>query len=379
MQIVQHVRHDGAWQHTAGGDALREAQLALVFGPRAALADPALWGELAERYPAAHRVACSTAGEIAGDTITDAGVVVTALAFARGHVEVAAIQLGDGPDDLALGAMLARRLPAAGLVHVLVLAEGLRLNGSALVAGMAAVLPAHVGLTGGLSGDGARFERTAVCLDGPSPAEQVVAIGLYGDGVRIGVGSRGGWDPFGPERRITRAVRNVLYELDGEPALDLYKRYLAHHAAALPASGLLFPLTIRQGAGEPIVRTILGVDEATRSLTFAGDVPEGYRARLMRANLERLVDGASAAARTSLGDATAPQLAILISCVGRKLVLRQRTEEEIEAVRDVVGADAVLTGFYSYGEIAPFTATTACELHNQTMTVTTISEVDRGP
>jgi hypothetical protein len=67
-------------------------------------------------------------------------------------------------------------------------------------------------------------------------------------------------------------------------------------------------------------------------------------------------------------------LALLISCVGRKLVLRQRVEEEVEAVRDVVGRDAVMTGFYSYGEIAPFSASARCELHNQTMTITTLSE-----
>jgi hypothetical protein len=231
-------------------------------------------------------------------------------------------------------------------------------------------------VTGGLSGDGARFERTAVCVDGPHPSEQVVAIGLYGKSLRIGCGSLGGWDPFGPERRITKSAGNVLLELDGEPALDLYKRYLGNDAAGLPASGLLFPLAIRTGGEEPVVRTILGIDEATRSLTFAGDVPEGYRARLMKANFERLLDGASGAAKASLLGVglESPDLAILISCVGRKLVLKQRIEEEVEGVRHVLGEATVLAGFYSYGEISPFTPLAPCALHNQTMTITTISE-----
>jgi len=376
VKIDQHIKRDGAWELVAGLQKVAHAQLALVFGGGAALADPRTWAELAALYPGARVVGCSTAGEISGGTVSDDGLVATGLAFDHGRVELAAARLTDATTGSELGVQLARQLPPAGLVHALVLSEGLKINGSALVAGMVSALPPGVAVTGGLSGDGARFERTAVCLDGPTPSEQVVAIGLYGTGVRVGVGSRGGWDPFGPERRITRSAGNVLFELDGEPALDLYKRYLAEHAAGLPASGLLFPLAIRSATSEPIVRTILGVDEVMRSLTFAGDVPEGYRARLMRANFERLVDGASSAAQTSLGTGPpdAPDLAILISCVGRKLVLKQRTEEEVEAVRDTLGASTVISGFYSYGEIAPFAAAAPCELHNQTMTITTISE-----
>ena len=97
----------------------------------------------------------------------------------------------------------------------------------------------------------------------------------------------------------------------------------------------------------------------------------------MKANFDRLIDGATGAAgtgRVALGTAT-PELAILISCVGRKLVLKQRVEEEVESVRDVLGESVVLTGFYSYGEISPFTPGAKCELHNQTMTITTMAEV----
>ena len=111
-------------------------------------------------------------------------------------------------------------------------------------------------------------------------------------------------------------------------------------------------------------------------MTFAGDVPTGCYARFMKANFDRLIDGAVGAARTSyeaVGSAS-PDLALLVSCVGRKLVLAQRVEEEVEGVRDVLGERTVLAGFYSYGEISPFTPHARCELHNQTMTITTLSE-----
>ena len=209
-------------------------------------------------------------------------------------------------------------------------------------------------------------------------AEDLVGVvGLYGDRLRVGYGSMGGWDTFGPDRMITRSEGNVLFELDGEPALALYKRYLGEHAADLPASGLRFPLSLRNGSSENrVVRTILGVDEGKGSLTFAGDIPQGHHARLMKANVDRLIDGATGAATRSheVVGSSSPELAVLISCVGRRLVLGQRIEEETESVRRVLGPDAAQCGFYSYGEIAPFTPSARCELHNQTMTITTFAE-----
>jgi hypothetical protein len=206
---------------------------------------------------------------------------------------------------------------------------------------------------------------------------RVAAVGLYGNHLAVGFGSLGGWDPFGPERLVTRSRGNVLYELDGRSALDLYKEYLGEHARGLPATGLLFPLSLRSATREtPVVRTILSVDEQASSLTFAGDVPEGAYARLMKANFDRLIDGASGAAeacRLTLPE-TRAELALLISCVGRKLVLRQRIEEEVEGVREVLGPGPALTGFYSYGEISPFTPGARCDLHNQTMTITAFAE-----
>jgi hypothetical protein len=211
----------------------------------------------------------------------------------------------------------------------------------------------------------------------PRPG-QVAAIGFYGEAVTVGHGSSGGWDVFGPERHITRARENVLYELDGQPALDLYKRYLGEDAEQLPGSALLFPLRIYP-ADKPdhaVVRTVVGIDEAARTMTFAGDMPEGYRAQLMRGNFDRLIEGAASAAEQALAAVADEQVAILVSCIGRKLLLGQRISEEVEAVRNVFGAGTHLSGFYSYGEVSPHEITGSAELHNQTMTITTIGERD---
>ena len=353
-----------------------DADLVLAFGTREVFS-PAVIDDLRTRHPRAHVMGCTTAGEIAGTRVYDGQVVATAVKFAGTRLHAARERISSRADSHDTGARLAAALPREGLVHVFVLSDGLVVNGSELSRGLTEGLPAGVVVTGGLSGDGAAFGTTQVCLDGPPASGEVVALGLYGKGLRVGCGSLGGWDPFGPVRLVTRSVGSVVYELDGHPALDLYREYLGPHADGLPASGLLFPLCLRNdGAG--LVRTILDVDPVARSLTFAGDVPQGGYARLMRANFDRLIDGATGAARSALvplSRAARPELAILISCVGRKLVLKQRVEEEVESVREVVGPAAVLAGFYSYGEICPGTAGACAELHNQTMTITTLSEV----
>jgi hypothetical protein len=364
-------------QRSAESGTCAAPQLVLAFASPTRLRDPSNWQRLHERWPSAMIIGGSTAGEICGTRVLDDSLIATALEFERTSIRCAQVTVADAPSSADLGRNLADQLLAPDLVHVFVLSDGLKVNGSDLVSGLTERLPPSVAVTGGLCGDGARFEQTHVCVEEFDATERVVGIGFYGRDLRVGFGSLGGWDPFGPERRVTRSEGNVLYELDGSPALDLYEEYLGEHAAGLPASGLLFPLTVRQHRNEVgVVRTILAVDRQARSLTFAGDVPNGYHARLMRANFDRLLDGASGAAKTSyeaLGS-RAPELAILISCVGRKLVLGQRIEEEVEAVQQVLGKQAVLTGFYSYGEVSPFSRSARCELHNQTMTITTFSE-----
>jgi hypothetical protein len=352
----------------------------LVFGSTALLRAAGPYGEACAAYPAAFRFGCSTAGDIFGTQVSDDSLVITAVRFAATRIAGASTPISGLEDSFAAGERLAGALDPEGLVHVFVLSDGVHVNGSELVKGLTARLPRDVTVTGGLSGDGPRFHETVVLCGGepavPAP-DIAAALGFYGAGLRVGYASLGGWDAFGPERLITRSRGNVLYELDGRSALELYKTYLGPHAADLPASGLLFPLSLRTESGDtPLVRTILAVSEEESSMTFAGDVPMGAYGRFMKANFDRLIDGAVGAARTSAEaiGATVPELALLVSCVGRRLVLAQRVEEEIEGVREVLGDATVLAGFYSYGEISPFTPSARCELHNQTMTITTLAE-----
>lgn len=377
MQVAQTVLREPAAQ-SADLTALAAIQpgLLLVFGSVDQLR--AIAPLLAERFPDAHRVGCSTAGEISAKGVEDGTCVVTALRFEHTTLSEASTRLASMDDSQAAGQRLGQQLPKDGLRAVLVFGQGVQINGSALLAGMIGELGRDLPITGGLAGDGGAFQQTWVLDDTGAASDTLVALGFYGERLNFCHGSFGGWSPFGPARRVTRCQSNVLFALDGEPALDVYKRYLGEHAKDLPASGLLFPFAMlgKNHDETGLIRTILGVNEAEGSLTLAGEIdPDGYL-KLMHASTDSLVDGAeaaAAAAKTMLAS-QGQGLALLVSCVGRKLVMGGRVEEEVEAVGEVFGQGAMLTGFYSYGEISPFSPEVECKLHNQTMTVTYIGE-----
>ena len=366
------------WQNDSwqGGDQVpSDTQLILVFGSGAKLRNPALGAALSALAPNAVIAGCSTAGEIAGDNVGDDGASALAIQFRSTRVRAACRRVEQAERSAEIGAELAAELVGDDLTHVLILSDGLNVNGSALANGLRGGLPADVSATGGLAGDGPDFNETTVVFGDRAESGLVVAVGLYGKDLEVKWGSAGGWDAFGPRRLVTRSKGNVLYELDGKPALALYKTYLGDRAEGLPATGLLFPLELlAENEDDPsLVRTILAVDEEAQSLTFAGDVPEGRYVRLMKSTIDNLVWGAEQAGEMIESRAT-PEVVLLVSCVGRRLLLGQRVEEEVEAVLTELGRPAGAIGFYSYGEIGPGGLVHGCELHNQTMTLTTLSE-----
>jgi len=379
MQIRQaHLRSpDG------GAAALASIQsiapdLVIVFGAIGWFSNAGFLDALATAFPKAHRVGCSTAGEITNEGVFDASAVVTGIRFEHSTIREAVTTLTGMDDSQAAGERLAHQLKSPDLRGVLLLGPGVNINGSALLRGMASLLDPSLPITGGLAGDGGAFRQTFSLSTSTTSDQQLVAIGFCGDHFRMAHGSFGGWQPFGPARKVTRCAGNVLYELDGEPALAVYKRYLGEHAKGLPASGLLFPFLMASGPDveKGLIRTILGVDEAAGSLTLAGEIDADGYLKLMHSSADRLVDGAHRAAEAlqQMLGSSSPGVALLVSCVGRRLVMGDRCDEEVEAVAEVLGQDATVAGYYSYGEISPTGPGMDCKLHNQTMTISYLTE-----
>jgi len=354
----------------------QNVQLVLCFAGKNVLGDLPLYDLLNKKFPAAVVVMCSTSGEIFHTAVTDEEVAVTAIEFTSSYIIPQQVFVKDYSNSFDAGEALIRKFDQKDLTYVLVLSDGSEVNGSELVRGLNSAASDRVLVTGGLAGDGDRFQSTLVGLNSNPERGLIVGVGFYGNKLEVSHGSRGGWETFGLERVVTKSTDNILYEMDGKNALGLYKKYLGPDAEGLPGTALLYPLSVTlAGNSEPIVRTILSVNEHEGSMTFAGDIPNGAKVRFMRANFDKLTSAASIAAiDTKVDELTDPDFALLISCVGRKMILGSRTEDEVDAVDEIFDHQTLLCGFYSYGEISPLIKGQGCQLHNQTMTITTFRE-----
>ena len=352
MRTQQNVYLDGKWAKPF--EDMPSAELVLLFGNRNYAKDSRIMSEIKAHFPAAQIVGCTTAGEVVGTKVYDDSLCLTAINLEHSTLAVVSSNITNSSTQ-EVAEKLAKQLEHEGLRYAIVLSDGHQINGTELVNGLQEHLPDNVLISGGLAGDGTEFSETIVWHNDNFETGNILVIGFYGEKLSFGHGCIGGWNAFGPDRTITKSQSNILYELDGKPALELYKKYLL------------------------ITRTILNINEADGSMIFAGDVPEGATVQLMRANAGNLIDGAELAAVEALDNLKSTSkagLALLISCVGRRLVLDKYTEEELEVVRDIIGEDWAYAGFYSYGELSPMVNSNICALHNQTMTITTLCETN---
>ncbi|MFV0604793.1 MAG: FIST signal transduction protein [Niabella sp.] len=377
MKAATFIIENNDWQKhpmsTLDDDAT--AQLVLCFGSKNELQKNTVFSMLSQKFPIAEIALCSSSGEIYQENVYDCSLVVTALQFDKTNINTCSVNIKDFDSTYAASIALAQKLSKEDLAYVLVFSDGTLVNGSELVKGLTTQIDHNILVTGGLAGDGEQFESTVVGINNVPEQGQIVAIGFYGSNLKITHGSQGGWDIFGLEKRVTRSNGNILVDLENQNALDIYKKYLGEESKNLPGSALRFPLSvIAPNAKEPVVRTILSVNEKEKTMSFAGDIPLGSTVRLMKTTIERVTSAAAEAAAYTCPNNTKPQFSLLISCVGRKIVLGSRTKEEIAAVSNTFNNEVLLAGFYSYGEISPFNNGGTCQLHNQTMTITSFYE-----
>lgn len=377
MKTVQLVKHKNSDWKYIGQEIKLNAPLVLVLGNRYMLEDANIYQDIKTLFPDGQIVFGSTCAEISSNDVNQQSITITAIEFEKSTFVIKTSNIkNNNQDSYKVGQDLIQQLPKDNLKHVFVISEGSFVNGSKLTQGMNSVTQNNLLITGGLCGDDDRFEKTIAGYNENPKEGQLIAIGFYGDTLEVTFSIYGGWTPFGPERVVTKSDDNILFELDGQPALDLYKTYLGDKAKDLPGAALLYPLNVKvQIDDQPIVRSILNIDETNNSVILAGDIPENAKVQLMMTNVDNIANASERAAKQAMNlRQNKPELAMLVSCIGRKLVLDQRVEEEVEEVIEVIGQDTTISGFYSYGEIAPFDGEISCQLHNQTMTITLISE-----
>lgn len=376
QQVIINKKNECKILYSSNNFINKKANLVLAFGERVLLDKLLPYEKLKILYPNADIVICSSSGQISDVNLIENNVVATAIEFEKTEIKVFEIDILKNEDIQQLGNTINQALFNDNLKSVLILSEGSFVNGTELINELKEQTNGEVPFFGGLAGDEYNFEKTIVGLNSDATQGKIVAVGFYGDNIHIGFGSMGGWSDYGPERKVTLSKKNVLFKIDNRFALDLYKEYLGKYADELPGSSLYFPLSMKEDKKSvSVVRTILSIDEDNKSMTFAGNIPMGSIVRLMKGNADKLIDASyKAAEQTFSKESKKPELAMLVSCVGRKIVLGNRTEEELEVAKEAFGAKTIICGFYSYGEISPMLSKVSCELHNQTMTITTFYE-----
>ena len=382
MIIAQEsVDSKSALKDLSSASPLAAANLVMVFGSVKRFNEGKLQSTLKARYPVAQIVGCTTSGEIGPSGVNDDSIQITAIQWQKVMQRVAQAKIAGMQDSFDTGVGLAKQLKADSLRTVILISDGLNTNGSELLKGFQAIL-GEIPIIGGLAGDGGTFTKTLQLFNDTISSNMAIAIGLYGDALITSSGALGGWKPYGPPRSVTKSEKNVVYELDGKPALPLYRMYIGEaFARGLPGTGLRFPLAVIEEGKRDVekIRTLGGFSTVDNSLTFFGNVEEGSTVRLCQTNHGRLVEGAGAAANLVLDGLNQNKtnqtgLALCVSCVGRKGVMAEHVGDEVKLVRQILGPQTTVTGFYSYGELAPRPNTNDSVLHNQTMTIGYLSE-----
>lgn len=213
-----------------------DAQLVLVFGDHDYFHSAECFAQLRKRFPKACIAGCSSSGNVQGSKISDKDIVATAVRLDHGRVRLVSFDVARGADIAQLSRSVVAQLKEDDLRHVLVLSDGLCVNGSELALGLKSC---GVTVTGGLAGDAERFGTTWVMANEQARAKRIVLVGLYGQ-VTVNNSYCSGWTEFGAERIVTKSVGNVVSEIDGQPALALYKNIWANLPAVCPAAACAF-------------------------------------------------------------------------------------------------------------------------------------------
>ena len=376
MKIENFVYRLGMWnKENNNQDALQNANLVSIFGDTDEFILESHYEYFKTKYPHANIIGCSSSGNILGSEISKNAIVATAVRFENATTLLKSIEVKEGEDVESLSKELASQFEKKGLKHIFILADGLKINGSDIISGFDTIIDNTV-KTGGMAGDGERVEKTYVMANSTPKQNLIAALAFYGDSLIIKTGTQGGWSEFGTKRIITKSSHNIIYELDQEPMLDYYKRYIGGYEESIQRAGFKYPICIKKDDEDiGVIRTLLYVNEEDKSVMFGGDVPQGYSAQLMKPNIDRLILGAADAAKESKLDSHKQALGLVVSCAGRRAVMGDFVDEELEALSDELGSNVQLVGFYSYGELAPLKSDlNKCILHNETMTLTVVYE-----
>lgn len=322
-----------------------------------------------ENFPKSHLIGSSTDGILEGNKVYfDSRNVVSFTEFASSRLKTHLTEHEDNfNNSYESGTVIAKALVDADTKVIISFADGISTNGEEYVNGISSVSP-DVVLSGGLAGDNGVLEKTYIFNKEKIISEGAVGVSVSSEHLNVSTSYSFDWMPIGKQMRVTKSIKNRVYEIDNIPVVDIYAKYMGHELAhGLPHVGIEFPLIFKKD-GVSVGRAVL-LKHDDGSLTFAGNVAEGTLVRFGVGSIENILNNSDYNTRKILDSMHYKSEAVFIySCMARRRFMGEHIQEELGMLSHV----GDITGFFTYGEF--YHANKTNQLLNETMTVLTLSE-----
>lgn len=364
----------------------READLAIIFSSTG-FAAPSLLKHIRSALKSdVPLIGCSGMNIITPEGLQKEGLVLMLLSSPQVKIHYSSITVSKDNDPYMCAQELGRQLLSAVKGYrreiCLLFSDGLSPNASSHIKGLQNILGWSFPFIGGGSSDNLKFRQTYQYCNQEVLSKSIVAA-IFTGKLNYGIGVRHGWKPLGKVRTITDSSANVIRKIDGKDAGHLYEYYFGKTLAELRKEiayiNILYPIGIHlPGESEYILRNVIAIND-DGSIVTQGDVPAGSTVRLMIGTKESAIEAARQAATQVKAALRQKKIdfAIIVSSVSRACLLGRNADAEIKTIREVLGKDTPLAGFYSYGEYAPLGSTSLygqTYLHNQSVSILGVSE-----
>lgn len=251
--------------------------------------------------------------------------------------------------------------------------ESLTSSGAKILEGLKQSLGEDIPILGGLTADDYTFDKTYQFFHDQVLSDSVPVLVFFGD-LQISHGVSSGWKPISPKSRVTKVEGNVVYEIEGQRALDFYQDYLG--AERFVNNYAIHALAVFEEKERFYMRAPNSYDLDSGTVTFFADIPEQVLVQISDASREDILAASKASLQEALNHypGTQPTAALLISCSARRRILGTSTSQEYQLIKTHLPQGLPCCGFYAYGEIAPLEQNGSTRFHNKTFVTLLMGE-----
>ena len=322
-------------------------------------------------FPNAHFIGTTTDGIIDGsDVYVNTKSVVSFTIFEDTTLKSCLLKHDNYSDNsYETGRALASELVHDDTKVIISFADGTNTNGEEYVNGISSFAP-DITLSGGLAADNGLIEKTYIFNKDEVSSAGSIGVSLSNKNLNVSTSYTFDWMPIGKEMKVTKAIKNRIYEIDGMSAVDIYAKYMGQELALqLPQVGIEFPLIFEKD-GVTVGRAVLFKHE-DGSLTFAGNISEGDSVRFGIGSIETILKNSDYNTRKMLNKMDYRAQAVFVySCMARRRFMNEYINDELKMLSNIGN----ISGFFTYGEF--FHSQKANQLLNETMTILALSETN---